>query len=422
MSARGEAEVGRRLCEVARGGAQVMRGEASVAGGGAPVAGGGGPVAGGGVPVVRWAALWGLLLAGGLTAGCERPKGPSAPPGLVSSRLSEADGRQIVAKIGEREISLAEVETRINQQSPFARSRYASLARKRELLESLVRFELLVEAAKAKGYERHPDVILAHKQALVQQLSQHELNDLVKPEEITEAQVAAHYAEHADRFMQPAALRAAQIVLPSEAEAQALLARLKAELEGLDAQLTEAQRAQAAREIFARFAREHSTQPATAALGGDLGWFSAPGQPRWERGPSEPAVPLVVAQAAAALSGEASLAPVAVRGVDAWYLVQRTGTRAAQGRSLDEVRPQIRAQLLRKRRIEATEAYVAALRAQAQVVVNEALLSQLRIEDGPPADRPEVQLAPPTLRPELRAAPEPYIPPAAPASTEKKTP
>ena len=77
------------------------------------------------------------------------------------SSLTEAQKGQIVARIGDRLITLQEFEKRLNQQSSFARARHNSPSRKQEFLDSMVRFELLAIEAKRKGYDQRPDVQLA---------------------------------------------------------------------------------------------------------------------------------------------------------------------------------------------------------------------------------------------------------------------
>ena len=70
------------------------------------------------------------------------------------STLTEAQKGQVVAQIGKKLITLEDFEAQLNEKSPFVRARYNSASRKREFLDSLVRFELLAHAAEEKATEK----------------------------------------------------------------------------------------------------------------------------------------------------------------------------------------------------------------------------------------------------------------------------
>ena len=86
-----------------------------------------------------------------------RPDGPgatvvAAAPDDFESALKPEDQGKVVARIGGLEITLKEFERRLKEQAPYARARYASLERKKEFLDNLVRFEVLAAEAANKGY------------------------------------------------------------------------------------------------------------------------------------------------------------------------------------------------------------------------------------------------------------------------------
>jgi peptidyl-prolyl cis-trans isomerase C len=308
--------------------------------------------------------------------GCGRKEAPAGPARVGETRLTADEKGQVVAKVGDTVFTLEDVEQRINQQSPFARSRFESLARKKEFLDSMVRFELLADAARAKGYDQDPDVVLARKQAMVAKLTANELAKLVTPEDITDAEIEAWYTEHADQYSQPATVRAAHLVLADEAEARALLAELQAGL----AELPPETRGATALARFSAATRERSTDKRTAPSGGDLGYFSAPGDARSERAPFEPEVSAAVANAAFAVTEIGGLAPEPVRSNQGWHLVQKTAERKGFKRSLDEVRTRIRNALYRSRKAQAADKYVSDLRAAAKVEIDDAVLDRVKVE------------------------------------------
>lgn len=56
-----------------------------------------------------------------------------------------------VAEGGGITVTADELKARLDEQSPFVRARYATLERKKEFLENLIRFELLAKEAEKNG-------------------------------------------------------------------------------------------------------------------------------------------------------------------------------------------------------------------------------------------------------------------------------
>ncbi len=68
-----------------------------------------------------------------------------------------------VAEIDDVKITIEDFQDRINKQSPYLRSRYTSLERKKEFLDNLVRFEVMAREAEKKGYDKDPEVVRSMK-------------------------------------------------------------------------------------------------------------------------------------------------------------------------------------------------------------------------------------------------------------------
>ena len=86
------------------------------------------------------------IILGSLLFGCGPDKAKEAAKGneyvlAGESSLTPQQKKKIVAKVGDHLITLEEFERRLNQQSVFARNRHNSPSRKREFLDSMVRFE-----------------------------------------------------------------------------------------------------------------------------------------------------------------------------------------------------------------------------------------------------------------------------------------
>jgi peptidyl-prolyl cis-trans isomerase C len=307
-------------------------------------------------------------------------------PQAAAPTISEGERGTVLAKVGDRVITVTEFEERLNQQAPFARQRYSSVQRKQEFLDGLVRFELLAMEAEARGFDKDPEVQLARKQALVRKLMADHVPSLVKLSDITEADVKAYYDEHLAEFDKPAEVRASHILFTggdAEARAKATLDELRGKLAGVKAD---------AREVFTDFARRSSQDVATRESGGDLQFFSKPGEARADRGPLAIEVPPPVANAAYALEAVGDLAPAPVQTSAGWHLVQKTGFKRAYKRELAEVQQSIRNKLFRARKQQAMENYVADLKKKSAIWVDDRVLETIQ----PKAGGNELPLRPPT--------------------------
>ncbi|MCA9537927.1 MAG: peptidyl-prolyl cis-trans isomerase [Myxococcales bacterium] len=298
--------------------------------------------------------------------GCRSDAEKGSAARLAEGDLTPDEKARIVARVGDTVITLEEFEQRLDQQSPFARARYDSLQRKQEFLDSLVRFELIAQEAERKGYGDHPDVVLARKQAMVRQFTRDELTDLVKLDQITEADIAGYFNEHRDEFDRPEQVRAAHILIADEQKARSLQAEVAA---AIAADPTKP------REIFAEFARRYTEEEEGRISGGDLKFFGKPGESKVQ---GQSAVPTPVATAAFAIADIGAMAPEPVHSSQGWHIVQKTGMRRAYQRALDDVRTQIRNKLFRLRKSEAMEKYVTDLKARARIVIDDAVLEKAK--------------------------------------------
>src|SRR5512137_1463483 len=163
-------------------------------------------------------------------------------------------------------VTAAEFKARLDEQSPFLRQRYQSLDRKKEFLDSLVKFEILASAAEKEGYQNDPDVQLTMKKAMVQKLVQKRFGD-GDAKDISDADVQKFYDEHKDDFVKPARVRTSALLVaatPADraqkgAQAGKLLAQLKASSKK-DPQ------------AFQALVRSTSDDAASKGNGGDLGF------------------------------------------------------------------------------------------------------------------------------------------------------
>jgi peptidyl-prolyl cis-trans isomerase C len=211
-------------------------------------------------------------------------KGAPTEPALATYQggaITRADFEKVAAiKVPELRIALAKNE-----------------AKKRELLEDMIDFELLLQEAQRRGYADHPIVKLSAREESVRRLVEGPL--VVTPESLPDADVNAEYEKRKAEFDQPERRRARHVVLATEEEAKALIA--------------EARKPGArAPDLIARAAREKSLDEATKRQSGELGYFLESGQ----RAGQGIAVDPALASAAFALKKKEDVVtkPIAVQG------------------------------------------------------------------------------------------------------------
>ena len=114
---------------------------------------------------LRWAlgplSLWSTL---GLSCQAE-PEPHERPLERASQALSSAGGRAL-ARVGERVITERDLNRRLTRLPAVTRRSYEPPERRRELLESMIRTELLARRGEAHGLLSHPSVRVAYAQAL----------------------------------------------------------------------------------------------------------------------------------------------------------------------------------------------------------------------------------------------------------------
>ncbi len=294
-------------------------------------------------------------------SGCK----PSAPSGAQKTGPAVAQGDGVV-------VTVAEFQARLDEQSPFLRQRYQNLDRKKEFLDSLVKFEILAKAAEKEGYANDPDVHMTMKKAMVQKLVQKKFGEGDPAKDISDADVQKFYDEHKDDFVKPARVRVSGVMLAAtdkdRAQKSAQAKKLAAQVKGASAKDPQA---------FATLARSTSDDAASKASGGDLGFRS---QEEYAKQYGEPF-------AAAIFAGKDGDVVVVDAPQGVWIL-RVSGRQEGVSRTVDQVKPQIQSRLQREKRTKEFEDYVKKLREEAKVTVNEAELEKVVVSSAPAAGAP----------------------------------
>jgi peptidyl-prolyl cis-trans isomerase C len=285
--------------------------------------------------------------------------------------LTSAERSLVVAKIGDYELTLGDMELQIKQQPAFARARYRLFEKKVEFLNNLVQFELLAMEAHKKGYDTDPAVVLAAKRAMVQKFINSDLSKAVTVSTIADEEIARYYENNKSLFKKPEQVRVSHILLDDAADAAAVHAAIK--------QAIDSDRPRA-RVIFSEFTRRKSKDRSTAFINGDLNFFARDGYPLDGafKGTRLPA-PLV--DAAFKLTHIGSISPI-VKSDQGHHILQISNRRPAVDRSLERAKRQITNTLLRRKKEDARASYIQGLKDNATVEIYADVLKQLKITGG----------------------------------------
>ena len=280
----------------------------------------------------------------------------------------------VVAKGKGFEITADEFKARLDEQSPFMRSRYNSLDRKKEFLDNLVRFEVLAAEAKRQKLDQDPDVQLTLQKVMVQKLVQTKFQD---PKDggagaIPEIEAAKYYDEHKAEYQRPKRFRVAAITFTSDAGTPDRAKDKAAAAKALAKLRVEEKKSPLA---FNQVVTEFSEDQATKASGGDLGF-------KTQEELSAAFSPDVAAKIATLAAGQTSEVLEAPKGV---YIFKLLGSQEELNRTFDQVKQQILNKLTREKRTKDFDEFVKKLREEAGISIDEKALDAVQVAAAPAA-------------------------------------
>ncbi len=178
-------------------------------------------------------------------------------------------------------------------------------------------------------YEAHPELYQSQETVSVEYVEL-DASKLEVAETVDEATLRGRYEENKARYVDPEQRLASHILIqtPANADAQTVQA----------AQARAAELAAEAREEgadFAALAREHSEDPGSKAMGGDLGWI--------ERGVTDAAFEEALFSMAPGVSDP-------VKGDDGWHVIWLREVQEQSGKSFEDVRAELENEYLESER------------------------------------------------------------------------
>jgi len=170
---------------------------------------------------------------------------------VLAGCSGDSERETVVARVGHVDITLGELQRRLNELPPYTKAQYATPEGQIEFLNRIVEEEVLYQAAVNGGYESDPSVVepleAIKRRAMIQAFYR---DNVEKAAEVPEEDILAYYEEYSEQFQVPARVRFRHIM--TDTRGQALEARRKV----------------LAGEPFPDVARETSVDAQTKAAGG----------------------------------------------------------------------------------------------------------------------------------------------------------
>jgi peptidyl-prolyl cis-trans isomerase C len=307
-----------------------------------------------------------LLLASALGCG-KKPSGGGAPSASASARptgITPELAQRVLAKVGDREITLGDYAATLERMDSFERLRYQSADRRKQLLDELIDLELLAEEARRRGLDKQPETQERVRQMLRDELLAQVRASAPAPADISEADARKYYEAHRDDFREPERRRVAHIALGSEAEAKAVLEK------ALTATPAEWGK------LVAEKSRDPKSKPTAGVppeLAGDLGIVGPPGHPRGQN----PSVPEALRAAVFEIDklGGVLARPVAAGG--SFHVIRMTGKTDARDRTFADAERSIRVALVQEQMRSREAELEAELKKKYPVTIDEAQLAKI---------------------------------------------
>jgi peptidyl-prolyl cis-trans isomerase C len=299
-------------------------------------------------------------------AGCKSPPSSLSDAGATASgALTPEQAAQVLARVGDRTITLGEFGAALEHMDQFDRMRYQSPERRRELLGEMIDVTLLADEARAKGYDQDPITQQELREILRDAMLKKAREGVAAPNEIPVEEVRAYFEAHRADFHDPERRRISAIVFATEAAAVATLGAAST----------------AAPPQWGELVRARSVDSMAKAntpidMAGDFGFVSPPGDPRG----ANPRVPEEVRAGVFDVDKVGDVLPRVVKAGGKYYLLKLTSRTDSHDRTFEEAERQIRVKLAEDKIHVREEALLDDLRKEYPVRIDDGALAQVIVE------------------------------------------
>jgi len=230
------------------------------------------------------------------------------------AKKEAAPSGPVLAEVGSAKITVDAFKKELENLPPYLKPMTETADGKKEMLETMIIRELILQEASKEGIENTPAVKdkldELKKRLVVEAYLKKKVEEQAK---VSDEDLKKFYDQNKDKFKTGDQVRASHILVKSEKEAKEVLAQLKA---GGN---------------FEELAKKLSSDGA-AAKGGDLGWFSKGSMiPEFEK--------------VAFTMKEGQVSDI-VKTKFGYHIIKLTGKRAAGERTFEDVKEQIKASML----------------------------------------------------------------------------
>jgi parvulin-like peptidyl-prolyl isomerase len=280
-------------------------------------------------------------------------------------------GSQIVARVGDKDVTAAELRTAIQQ---LDIRQQAALANDPALLAQTVRSilatQLVLKEAFAKNWDQQPTITVQLSHLRDNLISESYLQSVTTPPDTypSEADIKAFYDANAQALVQPRRYRLGQIVIPVAKDAD------KSAQDSAQRKVDDiVKKLKQPGADFAALVHLSSEDSTAAERDSDIGWVN------------EPDLRVELRGSVSGLQKSGVSEPIKLE--DGWHIIKLLDIEAARPRSLDEVRGALVQKLRSERALANRRAYVQDLLKQSPPVLNELALSQLLPKMEAPASK-----------------------------------
>lgn len=288
----------------------------------------------------------------------------SASPIPTIERIPPELATRVLAKVGERVITVADYAATLDRMDRFERMRYQTPERRKALLDEMIDTELLAREAERRGLDKRPETQAYINQLMADEVRRRLRATLPEPEALPSEEVRAYYAAHRHELQLPERRRVAMLTFPTKAVGDKVLAALQSD---------------PAVSRWNELGRVHALETqannvVVATVLGDLGFITAKDDAAM--GGAE--VPAAVRAAAFEVAEAGAMAPRLIEEKGVFYLVRVSTIAPAHTPSLDEAAATVRARIIDAKLADEERKLVKVLETTAPVEVNEAVISRLK--------------------------------------------
>jgi len=163
--------------------------------------------------------------------------------------------QKILAKVGDREITMSDVEFVINNLDPNTRQQFHSEEGTKRVVEELVNQELFYLDAVKNNVDKEEEFLKQYEKVKADLLKQYYVTKLLAKADIDDTEIFNFYGANREMFVDKEELRARHILVSTEEEANKIVVEISGGLP------------------FEEAAKKYSSCP-SSQQGGDLGFFS----------------------------------------------------------------------------------------------------------------------------------------------------